>query len=751
MKTRLILDINKTQYAQLNSIVTGRVGDKVSNTVDVYVVDGFVPYNLTGSDVYFECAKPDNTSVRDKIGITMIDVAKGHFEYTFPTQTFAAVGKSKQAYFTVEKNSTVKATTQDFIIVSLPDALTNRIPSQTYISQLEEMIWQLEQIQLDLLNSEAYREAHDAKTFAEQAKTISESVQEQLNTIVIKGDSSVEAAQARVDANGNAYNTLKERIDSNIISIDKQINDIGKNVKSFGAKGDGMTDDTKAIQSIISQGGNIMIPDGTFICGTIAIPSNTHIKGSANTIIKFKPGSGVKGFYSTAMFINANFPTYKSPSATDRETVVGLNENITIENITFDALNNPVYGLQFITCDYIKVKNCKIINAEGALDLRSVRYSYFNVECDNIKEDGISVTDQNFKAPKGAIHKGLSTRITFDNCVVKNSCTINGEGSSSMNAFEMDDGPSNIEYINCKAINNRGCGFEVHIHVPEFDLQNIRYINCIAIDNYPDEANPTRQVGGFAVGQTPAGSKMGNITFENCTSLGSPNAFCRLPGTESGSHFNVTINGGTWQSLQAPSDRVPEKSTCIFVGKLFKDMKIIGASIGGAVDGYGIYSHTTGDGLIMENCSFRDTYTPIRAGHTGGSLNISNVDIIPGNPVGATGTACVYITVDRVNIANMALTVDSSKYSSHMIRLINAKSASVSAIVNNTGTIANGCFQTQDCGAVTITGSAATGFTNGVQFSGTSQAVVVVGNNFKGCTNKFNSTPVYLTETGNAI
>ncbi|HDR7713027.1 TPA: BppU family phage baseplate upper protein [Bacillus cereus] len=214
MKTKLILDVHKAQYAQLNSMVMGRVGDKASNTVDVYVVDGFVPYNLTGSDVYFECAKPDNTSVRDKNGIVMIDAAKGHFEYTFPAQTFAAIGKSKQAYFTVEKNSTVKATTQDFIIVSIPDALTNRIPSQTYISQLEELIWQLEQIELDLLNSAAYREAHDAKTFAEQAKSISESVKAQLDQIVIQGSIDPETKQARVDETGFAFPLLKDRIDA---------------------------------------------------------------------------------------------------------------------------------------------------------------------------------------------------------------------------------------------------------------------------------------------------------------------------------------------------------------------------------------------------------------------------------------------------------------------------------------------------------------------------------------------------------
>ncbi|MGR5901093.1 BppU family phage baseplate upper protein [Bacillus cereus] len=284
MKTRLILDINKTQYAQLNSLVTGRVGDKASNTVDVYVVDGFVPYNLTGSDVYFECAKPDNTSVRDKNGIAMIDASKGHFEYTFPAQTFASVGKSKQAYFTVEKNSTVKATTQDFIIVSIPDALTNRIPSQTYISQLEELIWQLEQIELDLLNSAAYQEAHDAKIFAEQAKSISESVKAQLDQIVIQGSIDPETKQARVDSNGFAYPLLKDRIDAEQV----RITEIAMNVKTLGVKGDGITDDTTAIEKAFRDNPyKIMyFPDGNYrVTRPIRISADNSLELSKNARI----------------------------------------------------------------------------------------------------------------------------------------------------------------------------------------------------------------------------------------------------------------------------------------------------------------------------------------------------------------------------------------------------------------------------------------------------------------------------------
>ncbi|HDR6246176.1 TPA: BppU family phage baseplate upper protein [Bacillus cereus] len=306
MKTKLILDVHKAQYAQLNSMVMGRVGDKASNTVDVYVVDGFVPYNLTGSDVYFECAKPDNTSVRDKNGIVMIDAAKGHFEYTFPAQTFAAIGKSKQAYFSIEKNSTVKATTQDFIIVSIPDALTNRIPSQTYISQLEELIWQLEQIELDLLNSAAYQEAHDAKIFAEQAKSISESVKAQLDQIVIQGSIDPETKQARVDDNGIVYPLLKERLDAEQRKV-SYLEEIAVNVKEFKKPQDG-TDDAPSLKRAFDFANAKKIP-------VIIKQNDIYIKSALGIDIKTDVDFGYTNIHIDESILNGSKPVFNVPSS----------------------------------------------------------------------------------------------------------------------------------------------------------------------------------------------------------------------------------------------------------------------------------------------------------------------------------------------------------------------------------------------------------------------------------------------------
>lgn len=62
--------------------------------------------------------------------------------------------------------------------------------------------------------NKAIDSANTATTKSETALNNSQSTQAQLDQIVIQGDSSVEAAQARVDVDGTSYETLKERLDS---------------------------------------------------------------------------------------------------------------------------------------------------------------------------------------------------------------------------------------------------------------------------------------------------------------------------------------------------------------------------------------------------------------------------------------------------------------------------------------------------------------------------------------------------------
>src|SRR5690625_389634 len=72
-----------------------------------------------------------------------------------------------------------------------------------------------------------------ADTKATQALANSESTQTQLDTIVIDGDSSVEAAQARVDEKGVPHPTLKARIDDGFEKTSQQLAEIVKQKESI--------------------------------------------------------------------------------------------------------------------------------------------------------------------------------------------------------------------------------------------------------------------------------------------------------------------------------------------------------------------------------------------------------------------------------------------------------------------------------------------------------------------------------------
>lgn len=61
--------------------------------------------------------------------------------------------------------------------------------------------------------------ANEAKIKSDTANDTSNSVQNQLDTIVINGDSSVEAAQARVDTDGNVSISLKSRLDKDFLKL----------------------------------------------------------------------------------------------------------------------------------------------------------------------------------------------------------------------------------------------------------------------------------------------------------------------------------------------------------------------------------------------------------------------------------------------------------------------------------------------------------------------------------------------------
>ena len=65
-----------------------------------------------------------------------------------------------------------------------------------------------------------------------------------------------------------------------------------KNVKDFGAVGDGKTKDTAAVQRAINSGGMIYFPPGIYLCGTLYLKSHggLHLEIRSGSARKSRQG-----------------------------------------------------------------------------------------------------------------------------------------------------------------------------------------------------------------------------------------------------------------------------------------------------------------------------------------------------------------------------------------------------------------------------------------------------------------------------
>lgn len=121
-------------------------------------------------------------------------------------------------------------------------------------------------------------------------------------------------------------------------------------VKSYGAVGDGVTNDAAAIQAAansLTAGGVLYFPPGTYLSAQFSIKSNTWVLGAGGATIKSTSSANDRGMITNADLVNGN-TNLRVTGLTIQRTVtcpVGFFEHIYFKNCTHVRIeNNKIIG-----------------------------------------------------------------------------------------------------------------------------------------------------------------------------------------------------------------------------------------------------------------------------------------------------------------------------------------------------------------------------------------------------------------------
>ena len=286
------------------------------------------------------------------------------------------------------------------------------------------------------------------------------------------------------------------------------------NVRDFGAKGDGITKDTAALQRALDCMGTVFVPSGRYLTGTLYLRSETSlVLEDGATLV----GSPDMEDYNALDFCPQNWES-KAEKASGRHLLVAVNaRNISIRGGCFDGNRQAFFDPTTTTRDeftgwrpsqMLFICETDEVRIEGVTLLNSPYWACLLYGCDNVFIDRVRILEENKRTWNGdGIDIDCCKNVLVSNCNIESSDDSLTVRASGVNRLQRHDGISEHICVSNCILSSRQAA--IRIGVGTGNIRNCTFSNLAMHDtSYGICINSC-----YAPKQFPGGAK--GVTVEN--------------------------------------------------------------------------------------------------------------------------------------------------------------------------------------------------------------------------------------------
>ncbi|HEY5910880.1 MAG TPA: glycoside hydrolase family 28 protein [Verrucomicrobiae bacterium] len=335
------------------------------------------------------------------------------------------------------------------------------------------------------------------------------------------------------------------------------------NVKSFGARGDGVTPDTTALQKAIdacaqSGGGTVYLPPGRYLSGTIFLRSHVTVELDAGATLL--GSTKLEDYPPTISSVRSYTDNYTERSLIYAENLqqIGLQGRGLI-----DGQGGAFKGAYKVRPYLIRIIGCRDVCVRELTLKDSPMWVQHYLACDGVRIDGITVSSK-CNANNDGIDIDGCQRVRIANCDIssgddaivlkstlaracKNVVITNCLLSSDCNAFklgtESNGGFENIVLGNCSIYDTRLAGIALEevdggvldgVSISNVTMNNVKGPIFIRLGN---RARPFRENM-----EKPAMGELRNVMISQVQATGADRTGCCLAGLPGHLIENITLS-----------------------------------------------------------------------------------------------------------------------------------------------------------------------------------------------------------------